>query len=112
MTGEQNPGDAGSVADHSVADHSDTDHSATGLDGPGHGGVAAVTGDRRPRGRGPGPRQVEVPEPLTALTGSGASVVGVEGAMRARDVSRPSPADLAAMATVPVRRATPRPGEP
>ena len=54
------------------------------------------------------------PEPgdgLAALTGSGSSVVGVEGALRARDVSRPTAADLAAAATLPVRRATARPGE-
>ena len=50
-------------------------------------------------------------EGLAALTGSGASVVGVEGALRARDVSRPTSADLAAAATLPVRRASPRPGE-
>ena len=54
------------------------------------------------------------PEPvegMAALIGSGASIVGVEGALRARDVSRPSAADLAAAGTLPVRRATPRPGE-
>jgi hypothetical protein len=49
-------------------------------------------------------------EGLAALTGSGASIVGVEGALRARDVSRPTAADLAAAAALPVRRATPRPG--
>ena len=48
---------------------------------------------------------------LAALTGSGASIVGVEGALRARDVSRPTAAHLATAATLPVRRATPRPGE-
>jgi hypothetical protein len=50
-------------------------------------------------------------EGLAALTGSGASIVGVEGALRARDVSRPTAADLKTAATLPVRRATPRPGE-
>jgi hypothetical protein len=50
-------------------------------------------------------------EPLSALSGSGASVVGVEGALRARDVSRPTAADLATAATLPVRRAAPRAGE-
>ena len=50
-------------------------------------------------------------EGLAALTGSGASVVGFEGALRARDVSRPTSADLAAAATLPVRRASPLPGQ-
>jgi hypothetical protein len=56
-------------------------------------------------------QRVEPAEGLAVLTGSGSSVVGVEGAARARDVSRPTAADLAAAATLPVRRATPRPGE-
>jgi hypothetical protein len=58
-----------------------------------------------------GRRRSEPGDGLAALTGSGSSVVGVEGALRARDVSRPTAADLAAAATLPVRRATPRPGE-
>lgn len=56
-------------------------------------------------------RRPEPGDTLAALTGSGSSVVGVEGALRARDVSRPTAADLAAAATLPVRRATPRPGD-
>jgi hypothetical protein len=66
---------------------------------------------RRPgasAGRGPRP---EPGEGLAALTGSGSSIVGVDGALRARDVSRPSAADLAAAASLPVRRATPPAGE-
>jgi hypothetical protein len=58
-----------------------------------------------------GRRRPEPGDGLAALTGSGSSVVGVEGALRARDVSRPTAADLAAAATLPVRRATARPGE-
>jgi hypothetical protein len=50
-------------------------------------------------------------EGVAALTGSGASIVGVEGALRARDVSRPTEADLAAAEALPLLRATPRPGE-
>jgi hypothetical protein len=56
-------------------------------------------------------QRTEATEGLAALTGSGASIVGVEGALRARDVSRPTAADLFAAASLPVRRATPRPGE-
>ncbi len=48
---------------------------------------------------------------VAALTGSGASIVGVDGALRARDVSRPTGADLAAAEALPVLRATRRPGE-
>ena len=48
-------------------------------------------------------------ESIEGLTGSGSSIVGVEGAMYARDGSRPGPADLAAGAAFPVRRASPRP---
>ena len=60
----------------------------------------------------PGRRaRTEPTEGIAALTGSGASIVGVEGALRARDVSRPTAADLAAAAALPVRRATPRPGK-
>jgi hypothetical protein len=53
----------------------------------------------------------EAREGLASLAGSGASIVGVEGALRARDVSRPTAADLKTAATLPVRRATPRQGE-
>jgi hypothetical protein len=42
---------------------------------------------------------------LDRLADRGPSRVGVEGAMRARDVSRPGPADLAAAATTPSRPA-------
>ncbi len=62
-------------------------------------------------GAAAGRRRDEPGDGLAALTGSGSSVVGVEGALRARDVSRPTAADLAAAATLPVRRATARPGE-
>jgi hypothetical protein len=41
-------------------------------------------------------------------TGNGSSIVGVDGALRARDVSRPRPADLRAAALLPVRRTGPR----
>jgi hypothetical protein len=41
-------------------------------------------------------------------TGNGSSIVGVDGALRARDVSRPRPADLRAAAALPVRRTLPR----
>jgi len=86
MTGERNPGTT----------------NPAGADDP-------VADTAPPRGRGP--RPAEGSEPLAALTGSGSSVVGVEGALRARDVSRPTAADLAAAATLAVRRATPRPGQ-
>ena len=48
------------------------------------------------------------------LVGGGPSNVGVSGAMRARDVSRPRPADEAAAAKKPIRRRPPDPpsGEP
>jgi len=95
MTDEQSPGAA---------------HVVTGAGAGGGDGDPGTDLQPPPDGRH-GPRQAEVPEPLAALTGSGSSVVGVQGAMRARDVSRPSAADLAAAATLPVRRATPRPGE-
>jgi hypothetical protein len=71
-----------------------------------------MTGAREDPGTPPRRTRADPAEPLASLTGSGASVVGVEGALRARDVSRPTAADLAAAATLPVRRATPRPGEP
>ena len=50
-------------------------------------------------------------EGVAALTGSGASIVGVEGALRAHDVSRPTEADLAEAEALPVLRANRRPGE-
>jgi hypothetical protein len=49
------------------------------------------------------------------LTGAGPSRVGVEGALRARDVNRPSPEDMAAAErdVVVVRRNwTPPPAKP
>jgi hypothetical protein len=77
-----------------------------------HGEVGpSDLGGAAPDAAAPGRRRPEAGEPLAALTGSGSSVVGVEGALRARDVSRPTPADLAAAAKTPVRRATARPGE-
>jgi hypothetical protein len=57
-------------------------------------------GGRGGGGRGPG----------AGLTGGGPSIVGVGGAMRARDVSRPRPADeVRAAKTLVIRR---RPEEP
>jgi hypothetical protein len=41
---------------------------------------------------------------LRGLTASSPSVVGVEGAMRARDVARPRPADHAAAASLPLKQ--------
>ena len=46
------------------------------------------------------------------LTGGGPSIVGVSGAMRARDVSRPRPGDAArAEKTVVIKRRPPDPPE-
>ena len=56
------------------------------------------------------PRDDEHPDDrsLDRLADRGPSRVGVDGALRARDVSRPRPADLArAERTVTVRRARP-----
>ena len=71
----------------------------------------APAGDPRGSGAESGRRRPESGDGLAALTGAGSSVVGVEGAMRARDVSRPSAATLAEAATLPVRRASTLPGE-
>ncbi len=61
-------------------------------------------GDARGGGRGDGGRGGGV----AGLTGSGPSIVGVSGAMRARDVSRIRPADEArAEKTVVIRRRPP-----
>ena len=47
---------------------------------------------------------------VSGLTGGGPSIVGVSGGMRARDVSRIRPADLArAEKTVVIRRREPDP---
>ena len=43
------------------------------------------------------------------VAAAGSSVVGVEGALRARDVSRPDPADFEAADQLPVRRTSWRP---
>lgn len=67
--------------------------------------VQPAPGDPGQRRRG------EATDGLAALAGPGSSIVGVEGALRARDVSRPTSADLAAAAALPVRRADPRPAD-
>jgi hypothetical protein len=48
---------------------------------------------KRPEGKGE--------SAISALTGAGPSQVGVGGAMRARDVSRPRPEDYAAFVAEP-----------
>jgi hypothetical protein len=61
----------------------------------------AVYASRMPGSRGSGSRRGDRPGrsdegAAAALTGGGPSQLGVEGSMRARDVSRPRAADVAA----------------
>jgi hypothetical protein len=56
-------------------------------------------------GRGGAERNPE----LRGIAGSGPSKVGVDGAMRARDVSRPSPAELAGAVAAAAARLAGRP---
>lgn len=61
-------------------------------------GVSASTApvhDEPPRGRRPAPAADEGERGLRGLVGSGSSQVAVAAAMRARDASRPTEADLA-----------------
>ena len=49
---------------------------------------------------------------IADVSAAGSSIVGIEGALRARDVSRPDPADFEAAAEQPVRRTSWRPPAP
>ncbi|MGC1214388.1 MAG: hypothetical protein WA890_24400 [Micromonospora sp.] len=73
--------------------HGDAEVVAPETDGP--SATTAAVHDEPPRGRRPAPATDESERGLRGLVGSGSSQVAVTAAMRARDASRPTEADLA-----------------